>query len=663
MKKYRYCFNTLVLVALIAVLVASCATRRKLSSLQSGETSASLELAENDRDLPTQVFHSKTTKDTLKIKDDDGTEMLFMKAIKDEETGEVVATEELEAAKVTARFRNMAERHGKVDLTFQVIVPPDMQDSRWQIRFYPDMYILGDTVRLDNVLITGKAYRKAQLRGYQQYNRFLSQIISDSTRFIDLHQLELFLRRNMPQLYAYKTDSTLVSDEQFNTAYGVTEQQAIEHFTDKIARHMNERRKARRDKLYESYVKTLLVNDNIRLDTVLRSEQGEFVYYYTQTINTRPRLRKVDIVLSGEIFEGENRMFEIPMSKPLTFYISSVSSFAMDIERYETVVIERKAAADISSPIDFKTGGSEIDPSLGRNEAELGKIRSVLSSLVQNETYDLDSIVVTASASPEGKLAMNQKLARDRSEAICAYFHRYVNMLQDSLARETGFSVDEFGEIKQEQYVRRSIPFISHNVGEDWDRLDLMVDRDTTLTEGNKSRYTVISRIKDLDAREYALQKERYYPYLRNRLYPALRRVTFAFAMHRKDMVKDTIHTTVLDSVYYRGVQALKNMDYDNAVRILAPYKDINTAIAYMGADRNYNALEILKREPSSPEVNYMLAILYSRTGDEQAAVQKYMQACKQNPSFVHRGNLDPEISVLISMYGLNQEPEDDLFL
>ena len=104
-------------------------------------------------------------------------------------------------------------------------------------------------------------------------------------------------------------------------------------------------------------------------------------------------------------------------------------------------------------------------------------------------------------------------------------------------------------------------------------------------------------------------------------------------------------------------------MDYDNAVRILAPYKDINTAIAYMGADRNYNALEILKREPSSPEVNYMLAILYSRTGDEQAAVQKYMQACKQNPSFVHRGNLDPEISVLISMYGLNQEPEDDLFL
>ena len=655
----RFCSNTLLVVVLVAALAASCATRRKLGSLQSGATTPQLEMPDREQEMPKQIHHAATTKDTLKIKDDDGTELLIMKAIKDDE-GDMVATEELEAAKVTARFRNMAERNGKVDITFQVIVPADMQDSRWQIRFYPDMYILGDTVRLDNVLITGNAYRKAQMRGYQQYNRFLSKIISDSTRFVDLRQLEIFLRRNIPELYAFKSDTTVVSDEQFYTVYGVSEKEAVEHFTNKIARSLNEHRKKRRDKLYESYVKTLLVNDNIRLDTVLRSDAGEFIYYYTQTINTRPRLRKVDIVLSGEIFEQENRLFEIPMSKPLTFYISSVSSFAVDIERYETKVIERKAAADIVSPIDFKTGGSDIDPELGRNAAELEKVRSVLSSLVQNETYDLDSIVVTASASPEGKRVMNEKLAKDRSESISRYFKAYVNRLQDSLARETGFAVDEFGQVQAQQYERRSISFISRNIGEDWDRLDILVERDTTLTEGNKSRYTVIGRIKDPDAREYALQKERYYPYLRNQLYPALRRVNFAFFMHRKDMVKDTIHTTVLDSVYFRGVQALKNMDYDTAIRLLAPYKDINTAIAYMCSDKNYNALEILKKEPSSPEVNYMLAILYSRTGDEQTAVEKYLLACKQNPSFVHRGNLDPEISELIALYGLNQEPEDD---
>ena len=36
------------------------------------------------------------------------------------------------------------------------------------------------------------------------------------------------------------------------------------------------------------------------------------------------------------------------------------------------------------------------------------------------------------------------------------------------------------------------------------------------------------------------------------------------------------------------------------------------------------------------------------------------MKSVKQNPSYVYRGNLDPEISVLIKRYGLNQEEEED---
>ena len=36
-----------------------------------------------------------------------------------------------------------------------------MQDGKWQLRFYPDMFILGDSLRLDPVIITGRDYRKA----------------------------------------------------------------------------------------------------------------------------------------------------------------------------------------------------------------------------------------------------------------------------------------------------------------------------------------------------------------------------------------------------------------------------------------------------------------------------------------------------------------------
>jgi hypothetical protein len=148
---------------------------------------------------------------------------------------------------------------------------------------------------------------------------------------------------------------------------------------------------------------------------------------------------------------------------------------------------------------------------------------------------------------------------------------------------------------------------------------------------------------------------------MRDSLYPRLRTVKFNFFLHRKDMVKDTIHTTVLDSTYMNGVQALRDMDYNTALALLQPYEDYNTALAYVGMDRNLSALQILEKEEKTPQVNYLLAILYSRTGDPQKAVQCYMACCKEDRSYVHRGNLDPEISVLIKTYGLNQEPEDDL--
>ena len=51
---------------------------------------------------------------------------------------------------------------------------------------------------------------------------------------------------------------------------------------------------------------------------------------------------------------------------------------------------------------------------------------------------------------------------------------------------------------------------------------------------------------------------------------------------------------------------------------------------------------------------DYMLAILFSRQGRFADAAECYLRACKLNPTFVHRGNLDPEISDLIKRYGLD---------
>ena len=638
------------------MLTAGCATSRKVRTLHISEPRASISLPQEQDFIPDIRRETKAQRDTFVVKDGDR-EIIIMKAIKDED-GEMVAHDVLDAAVVTARFRNVAERHGKVDIEFQIVVPEVMQDSKWQLRFYPDMFIIQDSIRLDPVIITGNEYRKAQLKGYQQYEKFLASIITDTTKFINYHQLELFIERNIPQLYAFKTDSTSVSDEMFASVYGVTEQQAVEHYTNSIAKRYNKRKMARREKMYRKYVKVPIVTDGLRLDTVLRAVNGDFIYRYVQTINTRPKLRKVDVILSGEIYESDQQIYRIPRSEPLTFYISSLSAFVDNREKYLTKVIERRVEENTACYIEFASGKHTVDETMGNNPQEIARIKDNLMTLMCSDEFVIDSITVTSSASPEGTHAFNERLSVRRSEGISEYFSEWMKHKQDSLDAERGFQVDELGNVIIEQ--RRSIPMQGRSSGENWRMLDRLVERDTVMTFEQKDLYFESEKITDIDRREKSLQSMSCYRHMREKLYPRLRTVRFDFHLHRKGMVKDTVHTTVLDSVYMDGVQAIRDRDYERALTLLRPYNDYNTAIAYLSMDYNASAMQILERLERTAQVNYMLAVLYSRRGDEQKAVECYVRSCSQDPSYVHRGNLDPEISVLIKRYGLNQQPEDD---
>lgn len=570
----------------------------------------------------------------------------------------MVAHDVLDAAVVTARFRNVAERNGRVDIEFQVIVPQSMQDSKWQLRFRPRMYILEDTLDLDPVIITGADYRKAQLKGYQQYEKFLSTIVTNPDEFVNWWLLELFIERNMPDLYAFKTDSTYVSDEEFASAYGVTEREAIEHYTDDLARRANNKRISRREKMYRKYVKVPIVTDGLRLDTVIQTLGGDFVYRYVQPIRTRPKLRKVDVVLSGDVYESDTKIYDIPQSEPLTFYISSLSAFVDNREKYLTKIIERQVNENTACYIEFASGSFEVDETMGNNPGEIARIKDNLRTLMESDEFVIDSITVTSSASPEGTTAYNEKLSKRRSEGISEYFSSWMNQRQDSLEAERGFQVDEEGNIIIER--RREVPMLGRSSGENWRMLDRLVERDTVMTEDEKKGYTSSAEIKDIDQRERSLQSLGCYRHMREKLYPRLRTVRFDFHLHRKGMVKDTVHTTVLDSTYMNGVQAIRDRDYESALTLLRSYNDYNTAIAYLCMDYNASAMQILESLERTAQVNYMLAVLYSRRGDEQKAVECYVRSCSQDPTYVHRGNLDPEISVLIRRYGLNAQPEDE---
>lgn len=643
-------------LAAAALMALSCGGPNKVTELERRHIGARLVLPEEG--VVPELEYRQPSRDTIIVKDESGRDVILMKAVPDERTGEMVATDVIRAATVTARFRNVAERAGRVDLRFQIIVPAELQDSRWQLRFFPDMFVLEDSIRLDPVVITGRDYRRAQLKGYQQYERFLSKIVSDTTRFINIGQLEIFLERNIPQVFAFKSDSSEVSDEVFYSCYGVSEHEAVEHYTNRFAKRRNARRIRSRESMFRKYVKAPIVSEGIRLDTVMQNVDGDFVYEYVQSIRTRPKLRRVDIVLSGDIREQDRKVYDMPRSEPLTFYISTLSSFADETERYVTRVVERRAEAGASYRIEFDRGRSDIRPDLSDNLAQIGFVKDNLIDLLRNEVFDLDSIVVTANASPEGSWVLNGALSRRRGEAVVRYFESFMDEYRRRAGREGGFSVDEGGRMTTVQDMPR-IRFTSRSVPENWGLLDRLVREDGRLTEAQKERYFLHGSVADRDRREALMRGDDYYPYLADSLYPRLRVVDFAFHLHRKGMVKDTVHTTELDGRYMEGVRLLRDMDYEEAVKILGPYRDYNAAVAYMAAGRNASAMQILGGLDRTARVCYLLAVLHSRGGDEQEAVRCYLDACRKDPSYVHRGNLDPEISRLIRLYGLNRQEDD----
>lgn len=550
---------------------------------------------------------------------------IIMNAIRDTETGEMIATDVINASAVVARFRNAAERGGYVSISFDLTVPSEMISSAWKLKLTPFMNVQEDTLTLDPLFITGEGYRKGQLRGYQRYRQFLESIITDTTDLVRIGQLEIFLERHFPDTYAMRNDTSLISDPAANNLFGVTQADALRHYTRHARVYFNERRKARKGLMYGRYVKDPIISEGIRLDTVMSSPDGAFIYRYMHTFRSRPGLKKVSVSLLGEIYEDGELLCSAPFPDDLTYYISSLSSMADSTPKYRMMVLERNVYDNTKALIDFEKGSHAIDTSLSDNAFELARIVRCIGDVVSREEYVLDSLVVMASCSPEGSYAHNSRLASARSESIRDYILEYV----------------------PEEW--RTSMKTSH-VPENWGQMKLLVANDETLEEDSRAR--LLSAMDDLsrpDEVEDRLSRMPEYRYLREKIYPRLRSVSFDFHLHRSGMLKDTVHTSELDTAYMAGVEALKNLDYKKAVEMLRPYGDYNSALAFMAADYNNSALHILERlDDADARVCYLKALVLSRLGDADEALKCFEQALSYDPYLEHRANLDPEMSGLL---------------
>lgn len=363
--------------------------------------------------------------------------------------------------------------------------------------------------------------------------------------------------------------------------------------------------------------------EGVRLDSIVESG-SKLSYYYTQEVSTEGEGKKMLITLQGRVQALDGSSYTFPSSDTLQYYISSMLSFADTTTRYVTRIVEKYAVVQDRNYLSFRVNETAIVDSLGDNARQLERIEALMDELINQKEFYVDNISLTASASPEGTFAKNNVLARERAYS-----------LKRRLAERFGREVDRLIAVKW--------------VAEDWGELTRLVTDDETIL--NRSAILeIIATVKDPDKREAEIKKK--YPvdyhYMLENLYPRLRAVNFKYDLRRVGMIKDTIHTTVPDTLYARGVRLLNERRYADALHILDDYKDLNCAIALMSLGYDEPAYDILSSLPRSANILYLRAILCSRLGRKEEGRECFTQACELDEQMEYKANLDPEISELL---------------
>lgn len=605
--------------------------------------------------------------------------------------GSVSASVWLDQITVVSKSRNIAERAGKISIDFKVSVPSELINNKWQVRLTPFADKNGKRIEFDKILLSGADFLKRQQKGYRMYQNFVNSIIPDSAymqnlfdqkgyqkalgdieqmfymawqkemlsqdRFVDWKNIRnkrfmLFngiMERNkssinpndwrkvLPSYYLSRNISNVPSewDMFLNANFSIKPTQMTAKDSIDLSKKFfnykrmaeNERKKASVDKMFKEFV--IFPKEECKLDTII--ENGDkFDYYYKQTIDADENIKKIFLTVDGEVLAIDQSEYNLPKSDTITYYISSMVQFLDRTPHYKRIIVSRHAEANTRALIQFPVGSTKFIESIN-NKNEVDRVLETLHKLTYTGELVLDSVYMTATASPEGSAVTNKRLSDGRAVELKKHLAKKVEHEKDMSL------------------------FHARAIGEDWVRLEELINNDSNLSN-REEILSAIRKTSNQDDRENKLKCFPQYTYMKNNLFPQLRVVKFDFYLHRKEMVKDTIHTTVIDTAYMAAVQQMEDRQYRAALKTLTEYNDYNTALCYMSLGYDTQAVDILEKCNQTADVYYLLAILYSRMKRDEDAIAAFKKSCEIDSSKFYRGALDPEINQLIINNKLNFE-------
>jgi len=633
--------------ALLSGLLLSCGSEHRLARVRISQPGVREATTDTACKVPEQIAWT----------DDKGERHIVTRAEKDSVTGEEITSVELSEITVMARSKQVAERNGKINLDFVVTVPGELVSNKWQLQLAPVAYKPSDTLYLDRIFLSGADFAKMQKRGYMRYQAFINSIIPDS-----LYLQKLFDGKG------YRKALAELEEEYFQAwKHEVLQKERWIDWSDKAnARFALFNWRVEQNRRAIAGYNSIL--EHLPAYWMTRELEGKYIPsrwrmfaeggYKIRTRSISPEdsaaitRRFTDY---GKMAENQKRkeqagaMYDkyvrfpyvparldtVPPSDTITYFISSMVQFLDRTPRYKKKIVTRKDEVSLRAYVAYKTGSTEFREETGNNRSEIDKVFKAIRSINYTGEFLIDSVLMTATSSPEGDAGMNLFLSRGRATE-----------LKKNLARRTedAEGVDTI--------------FRPAWRGEDWERLRGLVAKDDTLRH-RPELLRIMEETRNPDIREHALRKyPEDYRRIREKHYPLLRGVEFLFHLHRRDMIQDTVVMPVIDSTYMAAVRMIEDRRYKQALALLDEHypADYNTAVCLMSLGYDARALEIMREQRDTSDRNYLLAILYSRLGRKEDAVKSYVRSCDQDAGKIWRGRLDPEINTLIETYNLYKD-------
>ena len=295
--------------------------------------------------------------------------------------------------------------------------------------------------------------------------------------------------------------------------------------------------------------------------------------------------------------------------------------------------------------LDFAVGKTSVNPEFGRNAAELEKIRRMIDLVQDDKDLTIKRIVIVGYASPEGSLAMNERLSEGRAKALRDYLQSRYPAIPGSL-----YSI-RFG-------------------GENWD--DLVEAVQTSDMPDKQAVLDIIDRYSIIGGREaklMALKAGTPWRYMLREMFPSLRKVTVTVdydvrnfdAEEAKAVVKTRPQNLSLNELYlvantYEPGSEDFNSLFETAVRLYpeSVTATVNAAVAalerrdFVGAERYLRSVKSPDRIPECDNAWGLLLMLRDQDYDcaapyFEAARAAGLKAAQQNLDEIDRlrRNLD----------------------